>query len=88
VGIRKVYTSWKREIKEGMTKKGLVFCNTCCRIVGDSFPVDHYHSFEVRNEMLEKNMNKLAFQFITDTKKNRAYLKKNFRPRNTVTLKL
>jgi len=68
--------------------KGIVFCNTCHRIVGDSFPVEHYHGFEVRNEMLEKNLGALAFQFITDNKKNRTYLAKHFPPRNKVILKL
>ena len=72
-----------------MTNKGIIFCNTCNRIVGTEFPVlDHYHSFEISNEMLEKNLDKIAFQFIKDTKKNRAYLKKHHRARNTVTLKL
>ncbi len=72
-----------------MTDKGIVFCNTCRKIVGTEFPVwDHSHGLEIRNEMLEKNLDILGYQFIKDTKKNRAYLAKHFKPRKTLRLKL
>jgi len=72
-----------------MTKKGIVFCNTCHEIVGDSFPVfDHHHSINLENETLMNNLHLKGFQFIEDTPKNRKYLIKHFPPRKEVTIKL
>jgi len=73
-----------------MTKKGLVFCHTCNEIVGDSFPVNHYHSFEMRNEILTnpKNMQYIGFKFLVDTPKMRKHLAKEFPPRKEIIITL
>jgi len=70
-------------------KKGIVFCHTCNRIVGDSFPVNHNHNFgsgEMAVKMLMNNQ--LGFSYFKDTKKNREYLAKHYPPRDEVLVKL
>ena len=73
-----------------MTDKGIVFCHTCNNIVGDSFPVHHYHSFELRNEMLNRPeiQQYIGFKFYTDTPEIRERLMKDFPPRTEIVLKL
>jgi hypothetical protein len=74
-----------------MTKKGIVFCHTCNRIVGTEFPVwDHGHSFEMRNEILTnpENIGLLGYGYYVDTPKMRKHLEKEFPPRDEIVIKL
>jgi hypothetical protein len=70
-------------------KKGIVFCHTCNRIVGVSFPVNHYHDFgngEIACKMLVNNQ--LGFGFYKDTVKNRKFLAKQYPPQDEITIRL
>ena len=72
-----------------MSKKVIIFCHTCNRIVGDSFPVNHGHDFghgEVSIKMLLAGQ--LGLGCYKDTKKNRSFLAKHYPPRDEITIKL
>jgi hypothetical protein len=69
--------------------KGIVFCNLCHRIVGTSFPVvNHGHSLNFHNRILENNLDKIGFSFFADTQENREFLEKNYPPIDEVKIKL
>ncbi len=62
-----------------MTKKGIVFCHRCNKIVGTEFPImDHHHNSYGNTDgaiwMLEHGMD--GYGFYVDTPKMRKQLKK------------
>ena len=67
-------------------EKGIVFCHRCNRIVGDCFPVDHYHGWYGNGTgsvwMLEHNCD--GFSFYVDTPENRKRLAELYPPRDTI----
>lgn len=73
-----------------MVKKRIVFCHTCNNIVGDSFPVEHYHRNFGNGSgaiwMLEHNM--LGLSYYKDTKTNRKKLSKMFPPRTKIEVEI
>jgi len=68
--------------------KGIVFCHTCNEIVGDSFPVQHYHKDYGNGSgaiyMLDHNM--LGFSYYKDTPKVRRDLVKLMPPRKEIVI--
>jgi len=79
------------KLEQSKQKKGLVFCWTCRRIIGDSFPVNHGHIGLFDNHghgvsALERG--DLGFGFFKDSKENRKDLAKRFPPRDKITIPL
>lgn len=70
--------------------KGIVFCHTCNNIIGDSFPVEHYHkdfgSGSGSIWMLKHGM--LGNGWYKDTKAIRKQLAKDFPPRTKIEVEI
>jgi len=70
-------------------KKVIVFCHTCNRIVGDGFPVDHWHGFG-NGAMAVKMLcaGDLGLGCYEDTPENHKFLADHYPPRDEVTVRL
>lgn len=77
-------------VPKSNTEKGIVFCHTCNNIIGDSFPVNHYHkdfgSGSGAIWLLQHGM--YGFSFIVDTPENREKLAKDFPPRTKIEVEI
>lgn len=61
-------------------KKGIVFCFTCNRIVGDSFPVDHKHDYPIGVATYLIRKKRIGMKLFEDTPENRNRLAINHPP--------